>query len=83
MICLQAENVVLTLRDLFQVVYENKKKEMEAAKKQQTEPTDAATKEETPQTGKMPHTFVNWFSFGLMKMKRLCVIFTFQISNQH
>lgn len=49
--------MVLTLRDLFQVVYENKKKEMEAAKKQQTEPTDAATKEETPQTGKMPHTF--------------------------
>lgn len=45
-----AENVVLALRDLFQVVYENKKKEMEAAKKQQTEPTDTATKEETPQT---------------------------------
>lgn len=56
--CLQAENVVLALRDLFQVVYENKKKEMEAAKKQQTEPTDTATKEETPQTGtcKSPYT---------------------------
>ncbi|XP_078319366.1 uncharacterized protein LOC111119533 isoform X7 [Crassostrea virginica] len=43
-----AENVVLTLRDLFQVVYENKKKEMEAAKKQQTDTTDAPAKEETP-----------------------------------
>ncbi|XP_062570861.1 disabled homolog 1-like isoform X2 [Saccostrea cucullata] len=39
-----AENVVLTLRDLFQVVYENKKKEMEAAKQQ----TDDKPKEERP-----------------------------------
>lgn len=75
--------MVLTLRDLFQVVYENKKKEMEAAKKQQTEPTDAATKEETPQTGKSPYTagkvtlLVLVFSFGLMKINRLCAIFTF------
>ncbi|XP_048763605.2 disabled homolog 1-like isoform X2 [Ostrea edulis] len=40
-----AENVVLALRDLFQVVYENKKREMDAAKKQQT---DDKPKEETP-----------------------------------
>ncbi|XP_061191517.1 disabled homolog 1-like isoform X1 [Saccostrea echinata] len=40
-----AENVVLTLRDLFQVVYENKKKEMEVAKQQQT---DDKPKEEAP-----------------------------------
>ncbi|XP_041356909.1 disabled homolog 1-like isoform X3 [Gigantopelta aegis] len=32
-----AENLVLTLRDLFEVVYEMKKKEMEEAKKQQEE----------------------------------------------
>lgn len=40
---------------------------MEAAKKQQTEPTDTATKEETPQTGKSPYTatkllFQYWYS---------------------
>lgn len=38
--CLQAEGLVLTLRDLFQVVFEMKKKEIEEAKKLKEEGQD-------------------------------------------
>jgi len=46
----QAEAVVLTLRDLFQIIFERKKKEMEEAKKQQTEGT---TEEKPNPNGKI------------------------------
>ena len=45
----QAEFLVLTLRDLFQVVYENKKKEMESVKQEQ----DAETKRQEEEDKKV------------------------------
>lgn len=51
----QAEALVLTLRDLFQVVYEKKKKEMEEAKQKAEEEAQAKAQEVTPPAAPNPN----------------------------
>ena len=59
----QAEALVLTLRDLFQVVYDTKKKEVEEAKQKQEETVEKA--EEAKDSEEPVYQVSEWLNTSL------------------